>query len=80
MVASYKDPEWTQAELALALEIISEVGEDYERIADRMVNKTPSMVAYLFKTQGRQLHLYEVAAMAEVKQTAEQDLSLRSQY
>ncbi|KAL5104825.1 REST corepressor [Taenia crassiceps] len=72
------DPEWTQAELALAVEIISEVGEDYERIADRMVNKTPSMVAYLFKTKGRQLHLYEVAAIAEVKQTTEQGLS-RSQ-
>ncbi|KAL5962110.1 REST corepressor [Taenia solium] len=74
------DPEWTQAELALAVEIISEVGEDYERIADRMVNKTPSMVAYLFKTRGRQLHLYEVAAMAEEKQTVEQVLSPRSQY
>ncbi|CUT98816.1 SANT DNA binding [Echinococcus multilocularis] len=69
------DPEWTQAELALAVEIISEVGEDYERIADHLVNKTPSMVAYLFKTQGRQLHLYEVAAMAEIKQTAEHGLS-----
>lgn len=41
------------------------MGEDYEVIAERMVNKTPSMVAWLFKTKGHQLRLYEIAAMAE---------------
>lgn len=51
--------------MALVVEIISEVGEDYEAIAERMVNKTPSMVAWLFKTKGHQLRLHEVAAMAE---------------
>ncbi|KAM3182983.1 hypothetical protein ACTXT7_011240 [Hymenolepis weldensis] len=59
------NPKWTNDELALVIEIISEVGEDYEVIAERMVNKTPSMVAWLFKTKGHQLRLYEIAAMAE---------------
>lgn len=64
-----QNPKWTDDELALVIEIISEVGEDYEVIAERMVNKTPSMVAWLFKTKGHQLRLYEIAAMAEdVKQ------------
>nr|CDS29577.1 SANT DNA binding [Hymenolepis microstoma] len=59
------NPKWTDDELALVIEIISEVGEDYEVIAERMINKTPSMVAWLFKTKGHQLRLYETAAMAE---------------
>ncbi|TGZ69169.1 hypothetical protein CRM22_003894 [Opisthorchis felineus] len=60
------DPNWSPVDIQLASQAVSELGRDYVAIADRLVNKTPSMVATLFELYSQHLNLNELASMAPV--------------
>ncbi|CAH8611706.1 unnamed protein product [Heterobilharzia americana] len=60
------DPYWSPVDIQLASHAIGDLGRDYVGIAERLINKTPNMVAAFIELHGQQLNLNQLASMAPV--------------
>nr|CAH8851560.1 unnamed protein product [Trichobilharzia regenti] len=58
------DPYWSTVDIQLVSHAIGDLGLDYEAIAERLINKTPSMVANYVQMYGQYLNLHELASLS----------------
>ncbi|CAH8851771.1 unnamed protein product [Trichobilharzia szidati] len=58
------DPYWSPVDIQLVCHAIGDLGLDYVAIAERLINKTPTMVAKFVQMYGQQLNLHQLASLS----------------